>query len=1122
MHILIRQTDEATASPFQAEISFNHGTRHPITITDPFNAEQEAELEWYFETWLELPFINTVRARKAAESITTYGTALFEQVFDHKKVYAQYDRAKAKGVSQFEVEIAGTPAFHALHWEALQDPDRPPLAVDATILRKLIDPATEEIQPQEQVTLNILMVVARPGGRRDVGYRTIARPLVEALRDGKIRAQIDIVRPGTYEALTRHLEATRQEHGDGFYQIVHLDLHGSLLTHEQYVAYQASKAAAGSGAFDEMLSPMRYGERSEFVPDVEAFEGQRGFLSFVGAKEGWSDLVIDTEIAALLQRYQIPIAVLNACQSGKQVGAAETSLGARLVAAGVQQVVAMGYSVTVTAAERLMTTVYQQLLGGQPLPRALQQGRWELHKRKKRRAYFNEEIPLEDWMLPVVYQNQSVSLTLRDFRSLDEENAFYLGRRAQYRAPRPEFGFVGRDVDILEIERRLLRDARSNLLLLRGMGGVGKTTLLRHLMEWWQTTGFVTRVVYFGYDEKAWTTEQIIDGIGRVLLGDAHYNRELQPLMPDARQQKLVDKLRAERHLLVLDNLESITGTNLAVLNTLDAQEQARLRDFVQALVGGRTLVLLGSRGGEAWLLGSQVDNLTYRLPGLDAEAASTLAERILERYDKTAYHSDDAFRELLKLLDGYPLALEVVLANLQRQTPADVLAALQKADVAIDPNAEGGDKTTSIVQCIEYSHSNLSPAAQELLLCLAPFTGVVNTSLLGSYVAALQQQPELAHLDHSLWQEVLQEAVNWGLMTPHEIGGGYLRLQPVFPYFLKTRLGGEGGGRKDEGGRQVAIEAAFRAHYDGIGGALAQMIKSKEAQERQVGQALIDVEYENLLTAVRIALISSSEFYQAFSALYEYLLLNQDRTRLDLCEMVMSAQSNYSNEQIEGEIGQDFYLVLARQSRSYLELKRYDDSKNGYEAALALVKQFKQMQPELQANWEAIMYHQLGSVAQEQRQWDAAEAYYQQALTIDREFNNRHGMAQTLHQLGIVAEAQRQWDSAEAYYQQALTIKREFNDRYSMGSTLNQLGMVHELQEHWEQSADYYLQAIAIAVEFNDDYRIKTRTENLANVWQAVQAQSSPAADSIVQRLAALLNESSEQVVQRLREASS
>ncbi|MCO5207344.1 MAG: tetratricopeptide repeat protein [Anaerolineae bacterium] len=1163
MHILIRQTDEATASPFQAEISFNHGTRHPITITDPFNAEQEAELEWYFETWLELPFINTVRARKAAESITTYGTALFEQVFDHKKVYAQYDRAKAKGVSQFEVEIAGTPAFHALHWEALQDPDRPPLAVDATILRKLIDPATEEIQPQEQVTLNILMVVARPGGRRDVGYRTIARPLVEALRDGKIRAQIDIVRPGTYEALTRHLEATRQEHGDGFYQIVHLDLHGSLLTHEQYVAYQASKAAAGSGAFDEMLSPMRYGERSEFVPDVEAFEGQRGFLSFVGAKEGWSDLVIDTEIAALLQRYQIPIAVLNACQSGKQVGAAETSLGARLVAAGVQQVVAMGYSVTVTAAERLMTTVYQQLLGGQPLPRALQQGRWELHKRKKRRAYFNEEIPLEDWMLPVVYQNQSVSLTLRDFRSLDEENAFYLGRRAQYRAPRPEFGFVGRDVDILEIERRLLRDARSNLLLLRGMGGVGKTTLLRHLMEWWQTTGFVTRVVYFGYDEKAWTTEQIIDGIGRVLLGDAHYNRELQPLMPDARQQKLVDRLRAERHLLVLDNLESITGTNLAVLNTLDAQEQARLRDFVQALVGGRTLVLLGSRGGEGWLLGGQVDNLTYRLPGLDEEAASTLAERILKRYDKTAYHSDDAFRALLKLLDGYPLALEVVLANLQRQTPADVLAALQKADVAIDPNAEGGDKTTSIVQCIEYSHSNLSPAAQELLLCLAPFTGVVNTDWLGNYVAALQQQPELAHLDHSLWQEVLQEAVNWGLMTPHEIGGGYLRLQPVFPYFLKTRLG-EGKSPsprpspEGEGGRKAAIEAAFRAHYDGIGGALAQMITSKEPQQKQIGQTLISVEYENLMSAVRLSLATQTDFYNAFEAVFRLLHgSNQHLAAVTLCQEVIAARELYSAKLEDSDIGVKLYLAYERMAFSLLEVKDYAGAQAAYEEALEWIDQL----PSQYARYKGAINHQLGRVAQAQRQWDSAEAYYQQALTIYREFNDRYSQASTLHQLGRVAEEQRQWDSAEAYYQQALTIKREFNDRYEQAGTLHQLGSVAEAQRQWDAAEAYYQQALTIYREFNDrysqastliglgviaenreqfaqaadyhfqaaeiyapnqDYNLSYATRGLARVWQAAQAQSSPLAAAIVRRLAALFDETPENVEQLLREASS
>jgi ABC-type lipoprotein export system ATPase subunit len=50
------------------------------------------------------------------------------------------------------------------------------------------------------------------------------------------------------------------------------------------------------------------------------------------------------------------------------------------------------------------------------------------------------------------------------------------------------YGFVGRDLDILQVERHLLR--RRNLLPVRGMGGTGKTTLLRHLESWWRATGF--------------------------------------------------------------------------------------------------------------------------------------------------------------------------------------------------------------------------------------------------------------------------------------------------------------------------------------------------------------------------------------------------------------------------------------------------------------------------------------------------------------------------------------------------------------------------------------------------------------------------------------------------------
>ena len=67
-----------------------------------------------------------------------------------------------------------------------------------------------------------------------MSYRTISRPLVDALETGKVAARIDMVRPGTFKALVNHLEDRRDEHGDGYYHIIHLDMHGALLIYEQY------------------------------------------------------------------------------------------------------------------------------------------------------------------------------------------------------------------------------------------------------------------------------------------------------------------------------------------------------------------------------------------------------------------------------------------------------------------------------------------------------------------------------------------------------------------------------------------------------------------------------------------------------------------------------------------------------------------------------------------------------------------------------------------------------------------------------------------------------------------------------------------------------------------------
>ncbi|MCP4113017.1 MAG: CHAT domain-containing protein [Desulfobacteraceae bacterium] len=515
--ITIRETADFDASP-NATVSFDRHGDFPVTVTNPFSQEDEKLLEWYFEEHLRFPFTNQVQAAKAAGSIRTYGESLFEQLFRKNiDVYAQYKQAVQGGVDRLSFEIIGSPEFHGLHWEALKDPDLPrAFVLDAPMVRGSSQAHTFRANVRTSPSVNLLIVTARPGGKSDVAYRTVSRPLVERLRKADLPVHIDILRPGIYRALTEHLREVRENHGVGFYHIIHFDLHGALLTFEQM-----QKGCET----DSLIFQSRYGRS-----DMPEYEGRKAFLFFEGDQAGRSDPAEAGEIADLLMNHHIPIAILNACQSGKQVWDSETSLGSRLLQAGVQTVLAMGYSVTVSAASLMMEKLYEKLFRKNNLLGTICHAHTELFNQKERLAYFNYRIDLEDWMLPVVYgTGGDVALPLRDF-SFEEKAAFFDRQAASFRAPEPEYGFVGRDTDILQVEKHLLSsigDRKRNLIFIRGMGGAGKTTLLRHLGEWWQTTRFVKQVFYFGYDEKAWNVQQIMDEIAKGLFGAG-------PLLPGA------------------------------------------------------------------------------------------------------------------------------------------------------------------------------------------------------------------------------------------------------------------------------------------------------------------------------------------------------------------------------------------------------------------------------------------------------------------------------------------------------------------------------------------------------------------------------------------------------------
>ncbi|BBD61437.1 hypothetical protein NIES2109_42650 [Nostoc sp. HK-01] len=1063
--ITIRE-ESPTEGGFNAILSFDGRGDYLVKITDPFTPKVEKQLEWYFEDWLMFPLLDTVKAEAAAASVKTYGEELFKQVFRVDfNAYSQYQRLRGN-LSQLQIEIVGkTPEFQALHWEALRDPDLPrPLAVDCVMVRKSNQAAPIYADVQTSPTINLLVVVARPDEEKDVGYRTISRPLLELIENSHLRVNVELLRPGTYQALSQHLAVK----GEGFYHVIHLDCHGALMTYEQ------TQKPSKPGRY---LYQGRYGRN-----DLQKFDGVKAFLAFEGETQGKVDLVEAQELADLLTGKGIPVCILNACQSGKQVkddnpdeDLRETSLGSRLMTAGMQMVVAMGYSVTVSAAKLMMKQLYRHLFNNQPITEAIRLSRRELFNNKSRKAYI-KSIDLEDWLLPVVYCNRTVNFNLRQFTP-EEEEKYWETFGSQYRFPLPEYGFVGRDLEILKIEKAVLRQ---NILLLQGMGGTGKTTLLNYLREWWQRTNFVKNVFYFGYDEKAWTLTQILFEIGKQVYGKFE-QAQFQAMSQAAQVQKLVAKLRAESYALILDNLESVTGQQLAIQNTLPETEREQIRDFLERLQGGNTKIILGSRSREEWLQATTFKQNIYELRGLDREARTELAEKILERnvpQNRIAgIRQDGDFQKLMNLLAGYPLAMQVVLANLQKQSPQEILQGLQAGDVDLDTGS--GDKTKSILQCVEYSHSNLSPEAQKMLLCLAQFSKFIVITGIPEYIKQLQNFESLKDYPFDKFSDAIQEAINWGLLSPMDEELGLLTIQPVFPYFLKTKLE-----TLDEATR-VALREGFKNYYQGLADDYEQLMNSKDSQDKQLGIFLCRLEYENLYNALQICL-EKQESISIYFCLYKYFdVITDYQSNLDLAEDIYQFVENYPQAFIQSNNGYEIVIAIDFLANSYLQNKQYKKAKQLYDKQLNILENVKSLDLRSKKLCIASTYHNLGRVAQELREFEQARCNYQQALDIKIEYGERYACAKTYGQLGKLAQELREYEPAKRNYQQALDIFIEYGERYACAKTYHNLGTLAQDLHDYKQARWNYQQALRIFIESGDHYDCASTYHELGRVAQ-------------------------------------
>ena len=618
-------------------------------------------------------------------------------------------------------------------------------------------------------------------------------------------------------------------------------------------------------------------------------------------------------------------------------------------------------------------------------------------------------------------------------------------REVKHSLPAERDSFVGRQEPLRQLAAKLEDGAR--LVSVLGMGGTGKTRLVTRFA--WSWLGEFPGGVWFCDLSQARTLDGIFFAVAQGL--DV-------PLGKTDPAVQLAHAINGRgKCLVILDNFEQVARHAEETLGRwLDRAVQAK---FIVT-----TREVLGIVGEETFALAP--------LPPSDAAMLFLRrAEAARQGYQAS---SDDmaAVEQLVGVLDGLPLAIELAAARVRVLPPTALLALMSERFKVLRSAGGRHDRQATLRAAFDWSWELLSEPEKAALAQLSVFEG-------GFTLETAEAVLDLTEIADAPWTlDVLQLLADKSFVRP-VADDRFDLLESVREYaaeHLRTegRYGGSGG--------QAAANAQARhwrlfARFDEAAATSNRCIEANNLVAACRNAAVAGDARDATCTLVnawaalklRGPLRVASEMANVVGALAG--LTAGDRalvhwvsgSALDMLGETEQARANFDRGMAcaagAGDSHTKARLLLAVGARQTLD-GRLDE-------ALINLNEGRRLAVELRdVALEALVLNGLGRLMDHQSRIEEAHTHYEAGLKLARALNDRRLEGGLLGNLGGLHHDLGHVDTARGHYESALSLARDVGDRRWEGNAHSNLGLLYQEQD---RSADALVQlqaALSIARE--------------------------------------------------------